>query len=110
VVRLLLLLWLVWSLFRDHLVATDPATQHRMPAASPTRSRITPATEEESRWQMLRWKLEHPDAELIVSYRSFRGIMLLMTWYRSRITRWGRRLVYRARWCQSAIPSKKRSL
>jgi hypothetical protein len=100
-VTLVLLLWLVWTLMGHHRATRDPDTQHQ---AAPR------PDEDQMPWLMLRWKLEHPDREVIppvsgtesLSYTdivilSVRGITTFTAWHASRVMRWGRRLVHRSR-------------
>jgi hypothetical protein len=101
VLTLVLLLWLVWTLMGNHRATRGPDTQQQ--AASPP-------DEDQMPWLMLRWKLEHPDREVIppvsgtesLSYTdivilSVRGITTFAAWHVSRVMRWGRRLVHRSR-------------
>jgi hypothetical protein len=100
VLTLVLLLWFVWTLVGNR-EARDPDTQRRMSA---------PPDDDEMPWMMLRWKLEHPDREVIppisgteslsfadIAILSFRGITTFTMWHLSRVMRWGRGLVRRSR-------------
>jgi hypothetical protein len=102
VLTLLLLLWFVWTLMGHYRGARDPDTQRRNPAPPPD--------DDEMPWLMLRWKLEHPDREVIppisgtesLSYAdivilSFRGTTTFTMWHLSKVMRWGRGLVRRSR-------------
>jgi hypothetical protein len=101
VLTIVLLLWFVWTLMSHYRATRDPDTQ---------RPAVSPPDEDQMPWLMLRWKLEHPDREVIppvsgtetLSYAdivilSFRGITTFTTWHLSRVTRWGRGLRHRSR-------------
>ena len=102
VLTLVLLLWFAWTLLGHYRAARDRDTPQRLRA-------VPPPDEDQMPWLMLRWKLEHPDREVIppvsgtesLSYTdlvilSFRGITTFTTWHLSRVMRWGRGLVHRS--------------
>jgi hypothetical protein len=102
VLTLVLLLWFVWTMISHYREARDPDTQRQRA--------VPPPDEDQMPWLMLRWKLEHPDREVIppvsgtesLSYAdivilSFRGITTFTTWHLSRVMRWCRGVVHRSR-------------
>lgn len=102
VLTIVLLLWFVWTLMSHYRATRDPDTQRQRAVSLPD--------EDQMPWLMLRWKLEHPDREVIppvsgtetLSYAdivilSFRGITTFTTWHLSRVKRWGQGLRHRSR-------------